>query len=276
MRVKKKKGFIQIDYVVAFGFFFIVVVFLAQYITGYISTVNEDSEILLVRAEASDLLSAADFPAEPLNWTSESEVRRLGFHTRAYRMLIVINNTQPFLINRSATPANVASELVTFNYSELGFQSIDINSTTVYDENNNSLAYQISTTNITFALPVNSSQVRYVNVYFDDDSNFSSRSVSVSGTDNLTETIFFPEKLELMQFRQLQRFMNANYTLVRNATSFRRDFSIKLLDIESGTNFVSFGGELPRKGNVVAMQRYLLYQNSSGFVKRGRLTVQVG
>lgn len=271
-----KKGFIQIDYVVAFGFFFIVVVFLAQYITGYISTVNEDSEILLVRAEASDLLTAVDFPSEPLNWTNESDVRRIGLHTRSYRMLIAVNNTAPFLINRSAAPENMESELVTFNYSELGFQSIDINSTVVYDENNNSLAYQISTTNITFAMPVNSSQVRYATVYFDDDSNFSSRSASVSGTNNLTETIFFPEKIEVMQFRQMQRFMNANYTLVKNATSFRRDFSIKLLDLNNNTNFLSFGGELPRKGNVVAMQRYVLYQNSSGFVKRGRLTVQVG
>src|SRR3989344_3608959 len=178
------KGFVQIDYVVAFGFFFIVVVFLTQNVTTYVSSVRDDSDILLSRAEAVDLLTSADFPAQPLNWSSEEERRRIGFSTTAYSILVVVNNTQPFLRNQSASPTAAASELVTLNYSEIGFRGIDINSTVIYDENNNSIAYQINTTNITFAVPVNASQVRYLTVYFDDDSNFTSRSQAVSGDDN--------------------------------------------------------------------------------------------
>lgn len=70
--------------------------------------------------------------------------------------------------------------------------------------------------------------------------------------------------------------MNANYTLLKNATQSRKDFTITILDVDNNTNFMSFGAELPRRGNVVAFQRYMLYQNSSGFVKKGRFTVQVG
>ncbi|MBI2173511.1 MAG: hypothetical protein HYT73_04900 [Candidatus Aenigmarchaeota archaeon] len=270
------KGFVQIDYVVAFGFFFIVVVFLTQNVTTYVSSVRGDSDILLARSEAVDLLTSADFPAQPLNWSSEEELRRIGFSTTAYSMLVVVNNTQPFLRNQSASPSAMTSELVTLNYSETGFRGIDINSTVVYDENNNSIAYQINGTNITFAIPVNASQVRYLTIYFDDDSNFTSRSQAVSGNDNLTERVFFPESLELMQFRQLQKLMNANYSQVRNSTMTSKDFTIKLLDIDTSVNFLSFGPDLPRKGNIVALQRYGLYQNSSGFVRKGRLTVQVG
>ena len=271
----RKKGFIQTDYVVAFGFFFIIVVFITQYVTGYLATVADSSEILLTRSEAVELLSSGDFPMEPLNWTNESDVRRIGFSTTAYRMLVMINNTSPFFLNQSQELADITSELVIINYTRLGFD-IDINSTVVYDENNNSLSYQISTTNITIALPVNASQVRYVTLYFDDDSNFTSRSVSVSGTDNLTEKIFFPEKLDVLQFRQVQKVMNANYTLLKNATQIGKDFAITILDVDNNTNFMSFGAAMPRRGNVVAFQRYMLYQNSSGFVRKGRLTVQVG
>ncbi|MDI6720993.1 MAG: hypothetical protein QMD85_01290 [Candidatus Aenigmarchaeota archaeon] len=274
--MRNEKGFIQIDYAVAFGLFFVIIVLIAQYSTNYFSTVRDNSEILLVRSEALDLLSVSDFPMEPLNWTNEAELKRIGFSTRAYKMLIVVNNTSQFLINRSASVADITSELVTFNYSENGFDNIDINSTVIYDENNNSLAYQISTTNITFSIPINASQARNITVYFDDDSNFTSRSASVTGTNNLTETLFFPERVDVMQFKQIQRIMNANYTLVRNATSSRKDFNIILLDVDRNTNFFSFGDDLPRKGNIVALQKYILYQNSSGFVRKGKLTVQVG
>src|SRR3989338_4005641 len=271
-----KKGNIQVDYVIAFGFFFLAVVFISQLVIGYLAGTRDNSGILLLRADALELLSSADFPLQPANWTSDRNTTRIGFSTSAYRIYITVNNTHPFIKNSSQVATDIPSELIIMNFTDMGFPNIDLNSTVVYDENNNSIDYQISTTNITFALLVNAAQVRNLTVYFDDDSNFTSRSVAISVIDNITETFFPHERLEILQFRQMQRIMNSNYTLLKNATRSENDFRITVLDVDSNTNFMEFGTESPRRVNVVTLQRSLMYQNSSGFVKKGRMTVQVG
>lgn len=201
--------------------------------------------------------------------------RRVGLRSDAYRFLIVVNNTASNYYNPGVSPVNLATELVVFNYSEMGYNNVDYKSTKIYDDMNMSLPYQINGDNITFVADVNASQARWYIVYFDDDSIFEDRSSAVTGVDNLSETRYAVEKINVLQFRKIMDLNRTNYTAARNLTEIGSEFRIRIYDVNTSSYFYSFGSTPPRRGDIVSFQRYMLYQNSTADINRGRMRIQV-
>lgn len=267
------KGVSHIDFVVAAGLFIVVFVIVVQSITNYLTTAENTAEINALTGRSLSLLDVADHGFFPENWTGNETLERLGLSTRTYRFYVLVNNSKERLYNQSQNVTDIASELVSFDYVNFGFGDVDINSTTIYDSSENLVPYSIQNTRITFSTPVLTNETKYFLVYFDDDSNFTNRSAVVSGSDLINESFQAVYALKAVQYRKLQALGGSNYTLVSNSTG-TGDFRIAISDLATGTEIFSYGGEVPRRGNVVALQRYVVYQNSTAGVRTGKLIAQ--
>ncbi len=203
-------------------------------------------------------------------------LNRLGFRTDAYRFTVIVNNTKPYLANTSenATAQELDGELVKINMSAFGFANIDYNSIRIYDTNNTPRPYQLDGSNVTFNASVAANESVMFAVYFDDDSVFPPANSAIAGANNLTEIIHPVEKIPVLQYFKLRHLNETNYTSIKNTAGIESSFSIKVYDIDDNTTFMSFGGSVPRSGDVVALQRYVLFQNSTAGIRNGRLTVQ--
>lgn len=266
------KASVPIDYILAIGVFLALFAYLINYTTGYYSTIKEMAEITVLRSEALNLLGIADRGYEPENWTTAPE--RIGLQSYAYRFYILVNNTADYKINQSESVINIDDELVKFNLSDLG-HDIDMNSIAIYDENNNQFPYQRAGDNITFKTDINASQSKFFLVYFDDDSNFTSMSTSISGNNNITEKIYPVEKFSLVQYKNIQKLNSSSYTTVKDNCDIENDFQIQIYDIDKNQIFIEYGGTPARAGNVIALSRYIVFQNSTAAINNGKITVKV-
>lgn len=207
------------------------------------------------------------------HWAYENLLDRIGLMTKAYRFYVFVNNTQGLLKNQSDTVRDLANELAYINYTDLGIGA-NVPSTFVIDNNNVPVAYQISGNTVIFNASINSNTDKTFTIYFDDDSNFAEQSTAMSGSDNLSETWTPAEAISIVQYRKLLFLNNSNYTRVKNSTQLPRDFSIKLIDVGTSATILNFGPTTPPAGDVVSFRRFVLYQNSTGAMRRGRVTVQ--
>lgn len=266
----KKKGAVQVDFVVAASIFIFVFVLVVQLAISFFVTSEAAEEINTLTDDANSLLSIADFGYTPSAWNGSGSVDRIGFFSRAYRFYIVADNSKPFYLNQSQSVTNLTNELVSFLYSDLGFTNIDTNSTEIYVDGGR-VPYNINGYNITFRTNIDANTIRTFTLYFDDDSNFTSRSVSVDGNNTIAETIHFVQPISVIQYRKLQTLNRSNYTEVRDSLGLK-DFSIRIDD--AGTQFFSYGGQAPRSGNVIVAQRYNIFQNSSAGIRNGSITIK--
>ncbi|MFH0832699.1 MAG: hypothetical protein V1900_03210 [Candidatus Aenigmatarchaeota archaeon] len=266
------KAMVPIDYILAAGIFLVLFAYIINYTTSYYSTVKDVAEIMTLRSEALGLLSIADRGPEPENWTNAPE--RLGLQSYAYRFYILVNNSAGYRINASEGINNIEDELVRFNLSSLGY-TIDLNSIAIYDEYKNPIGYQRNGDNITFAVSINASQSIFFVVYFDDDSNFTSSSAAVSGSNNITETIYPVERFSLLQYRKILKLNASTYATVKGNCDIENDFNIQIYDTDRNQTYVSYGGASSRAGNIVALSRYVVFQNASASINNGKLTVKV-
>lgn len=264
-----KKGAIQIDFIIAIGIFIIIFALVIQTVTTFFKTSESTAETYALTAQANRLLSLADFGMTPGDWNGTGIPDRIGLATKAFRFYILVNNSKDFYRNQSMQQADISSELVSFNYTSMGFR-IDTNSTVVYD-GGNQLPYSINSDNISFAVPISAGETKTISVYFDDDSNFTSRSVIITGTDYLTETLLAVQPVWVMQYRKISVLNSSNYDALKEKTG---DFHLKLIDLSDSSAFLDFGGVVPRTGNVVALQRYFLFQNSTAGIRNGKIVVQ--
>ena len=203
-----------------------------------------------------------------------SGLKRLGLSTKAYRFFIKVNNSLPFQINQSANMTNLTSELVTFNLTDMGF-SPDYNSFAIYNESNSTLPYMLNGSNVTFAAAVNINETKWFTIYFDDDSYFVNASAAITGVNNLTETVFPAASLQLLQYKKINELSNSNYTLIKNGTDIKNSFKITITDADTNASVLSYGPALPRIGNIIALQRYAVYQNSTAGIRNGKIIVNV-
>lgn len=266
------KGFVHIDYIIAIGIIIVIFVLTLLFATDFLAPSQEIAQIESVTTNAFSLLTLVDFPSSPTVWNDTQLPERIGLKTKSYKFFIKINNSQNFYINQSQSPVNLTNELVNFSFSDIGFGGIDINSVSVMDDNNTFVPYEISGSEIRFSVPINTSQARWYTIYFDDDSNFTSQSIPIAATNNITETVFPAERIDTVQYRQLRQLNISNYSLTRNI--FLHDFHLKLTDLSTSEIQLDYGAEIPRRGDVVALQRYVIYQNSTAHVNEGRLVVQ--
>jgi len=267
------KGLMHVDYIIAAGIFIVVFGVVVHTTISYFTTAESAADISVLTGHAYSLLSIIDYGFEPPSWNGTGSLERLGLATRAYRFVIVVNNSQDFYINQSQPVGNLVNELVSFNYSDI--EGVDINSTSVYD-GSAEVPYQINGGNITFRTDINANEVKYFTVYFDDDSNFTSKSTAVNGNNTLREYFLAIQPVNVIQYKKIQILNSSNYTSVKDSIS-GRDFRITLKNIEvtPNTNFFTYGADVPRSGNVVSMQRYSIFQNSTAGIIDGKVIIQV-
>lgn len=258
---KKDKGVTQIDFVIAASIFIITFALSMNFVTDYFSTIEDNTRIMSLRSEAFSLLGITEREPEPRNCVNNCD--RIGLHTNAYRFLILVNNTG----------GNLIDELVIFNYSYLGFTNIDYYSTTIYNESNEEVQYNVSGDTIKFKINISANQEKWFTVYFDDDSNFTDRSVAISGTDSITERIFPFENISVIQYRKIQLLNASNYSSLKDNLNVS-DFRITIYDVKTNETFFDYGGTLV-EANVVAMKKFILYQNSTASIRGGKLVIKV-
>lgn len=267
------------------------------YVSGSSDNSNTSTELPnLADAWLIGQRNLADADAEQFNGTidevaiynsslSASEIRehyqqglnRIGLRTETFRFIVFVNNTKPNLVNTSenASAQTLVNELVRLNLSTFGFGGIDYNSVVIYNETSNQVPFQINGSNITFSANVTVNASRQFTVYFDDDSLFGEKSQAViTQNDNLTETFLPAERISLLQYEKLVQLNQSNYTNVRNTADMESNFRIKLIDADTNATFIDYGGTIPRKGNIIALQRYAVFQNSTAGIRNGRLTIQ--
>lgn len=268
------KGAIQIDFMISLGLFFVVFAFIIFGMTSYFSNVKDTVDIVTLRTEALSLLRLAETDFHPSGWNGTGNISRIGLSSPAKRFRVYVNNSKSFYTDQTASVTDLGSEIVRLNLSQLGFRGHDFNSTVVYSSANVSIPYQRDTDNISFVASVNAFATTYFTVYVDDDSNFTGSSSSVSGLDNLSETITAPESVDVLQYNRIHRLNVSSYSAVKNSTLIRSDFSIRITDTDSGSVFMDYGAVVPRSLNIVSLDRMVLFQNSTGGIRKGRLLVR--
>ena len=250
------KGTIQIDYIIAAGIFFLVFAFTINFLTDYLTTTKELSEIIELRTRALSLLGMAD---------REFDDERIGLQSDAYRFYMLVNNTKENLISQEEAD-DLNNELVEFS---LPLGSFDENSVAIYSDGSQ-IPCSKSGDMIRFVTDIDANQSKLFTVYLDDDSNFTGSFVEISYFDNVTEKMYPMEKISLLQYRNIQKLGNSDYSAVKNNTG---DFYVTIYD-STGNKFFGFGGSVPRKGDVIALERYVIYQNSTAGIENGRIVVQ--
>ncbi|MBI5347017.1 MAG: hypothetical protein HZB66_00205 [Candidatus Aenigmarchaeota archaeon] len=259
----------QIDFIVAAGVFILITGFVLFFTTDYLETIRTSVKIAELRSDAMSLLSLADRDFEYAPQTT-----RIGLHSYAYRLWILVNNTQENLVNQSLAPIRLENELVTFSYAQLGFGSVDYNSTAVYENGTHEIARQVSGNTVSFSTAIDASEEKWFLVYFDDDSNFTRSSDNVSGSSNITEKIFPVYKISLVQYKKIQTVESLGYESLRNTTG-AKNFRITITDISDSQNILDFGGTVPKEANVVALDRRVIFQNETGGIRSGDLIVKI-
>ena len=63
-----KKGFTQTDYIIAIGLFIGLFALVLLYLTNYLTTLKQGSEITILTSNAMSLMSVADFNETPAGW----------------------------------------------------------------------------------------------------------------------------------------------------------------------------------------------------------------
>jgi hypothetical protein len=212
---------------------------------------------------------------------SESEVKelyqksltRIGIHTFAYRFYIKINNSIDYRKNQTVSDTDIEDELVSFNLTEI-FGKADKFSVNIVDNQSTPVPFQVSSDNITFTANVSVNQAAWFTVIFDDDSFFPNPSVTVSGSDNLTETFTAWERIDIMQYEKIRQLNLSNYTFVKNTTNAVNNFNIQISDVSTNDTISSLGPLPPKRGDVTALDRFIVYQNSTGGIRQGKIVVK--
>ncbi len=207
-------------------------------------------------------------------WAYENLLDRIGLTTKAYRFFVIVNNSGSYWKNQSQTVETIGNELVRLNFTEIGYGA-DIPSLYILEANGSRAGYEIDGNTVTFRTAINANSAKNFTVYFDDDSNFPEQTQSLAGVDNLSEVIEPVQMISVIQNRKMTFLTNANYSRVKNSTGIPRDFGIRMNDVDANNNVFDFGPPEPPSGNVVAYRRFALYQNATGAVRKGRVTIQV-
>lgn len=262
----KKKGVSHIDYIIAISMMIIILAVVVGFLNSFLSNLRHESESSASSTDALSVLSGLLYERGNIS----SRPFELG--TKAYKIYITLNNTQNYYKNQSLVAANQTSELVSFNYTQLGYTA-SVNSTAIYNESNSSVNYNINSDIISFTANIASSGSALFTVYFDADSNFTGMSVPVSGFDNITEVFYPAEELRIVQYKKIIELNKTSYSLVKNMSGIP-DFRLRIVDMQTNQTFLDYGSLPPSKANVVALQRYVLYQNSTAGIRQGRIIIQ--
>ena len=279
-----KKGALQMDYILAIGIFLLMFAILASFSTNYLQTMKNTLSVSLRRGTATDLLDSITCYDSSWNHSDVSSYpARLGLKTDMYRFFVLVNNSQDYLKNQSGNLADLTNELVEINKTAFGLD-FDENSILVLDEDGNSMSYNISGDMIIFNVDASINEAKWFTVYIDDDSNFTDQTSSVStALNNITEVVYPLERIDAIQYKKIYELNLSNYTTMKQKLGLDYNFHIRLYD-ESDNIFLDYASgynlsEIPERGNVIALQRYVVYQSASAWqiddIKKGKFIVYV-
>jgi hypothetical protein len=241
----------QIDYIVAAGIFILVVGSAIYFATNNLTNVEDEAKLMKLKAAAQVLLSG-EFDV------NISQRPDLFGDIRSFYVLV--NNTkQNYLTGEDAI--DLEAELVVINFSTLGF---DYNINSTYIDN---ILYEIVADTVRFNISLNANESKWVRIYF-DETNFTSRTKTVAGVNNLTERIYPVYSFPVVKWNKLLILNQTDYTEMKKFVGF--DFNLTVY----GAEIFSYGSSA-KKGDVVALEKPVLVQNSSGSITDGRVVVQV-
>jgi hypothetical protein len=188
-----------------------------------------------------------------------TKISEQGIGTRAWRVYVGVDN-----------PSGTKNEISRFRFSEVGFGTADMNSVAVYTSPpyGSSLQFSKFSDEISWSSQIPPGTTVYT-LWFDDDSNFSDRSQAISGSDNLTQTVWPPEPVWLIQHNALQALSVEAYASAKETYNFR----IRLLD-GNATAF-SYGLTPPVKQSVAVASKPVLYQKPNADIGLARMIVEV-
>lgn len=197
--------------------------------------------------------------------------RKIGLAADSYKIDVLLNNTIDDLSN----------ERVTLNFDEIGFPDADINSVTVYNDTGSIMACNVSESVLTFSSQISNQTAKWFTIWFSKNttSNFSSAACNstIVGSDNLTainrnESFFPAQKKRVVQYSKLSALNRSIYTIMKLLSDQKYDFHLSLKNL-SGDIILEYGEDIPTKGDINALQRSIVYQNSSAGINNGFLYI---
>jgi hypothetical protein len=269
------KGQAQMDYIIAISIIFLVMVFMVNFTTSYVSTIKDSSDAAIIRSQTYYLLGMLERGPEPANWTQDTSapLRRMGLRTDAYRFTVELRNEKGYYSDNNRHPQNLANETVYINFSRI-YPGADMGSVTIY-YNGSEIRYARQDKLVYFNTSVPAHQNRSYNVYFTAGTNITEKNTTLAGDDELTEVIFPVEKIDLLGYENLYSLNQSSVENIINSTGFDREFELVLNDADSNATYWRYGGPVPRRADIHATQRYMLYQNESGGIRPGQFIVKL-
>ena len=273
MRLEKsKKGAIQLDYIIALGLFILMLSFMINYMTNFVTVSKESLEVVSLRSKASTLIKTlADYET---TWNSSdvsSYPENIGLKTKAYWFFVLVNNTEENL-KTGGNVTSLTNELVRINFTLMNM-SPDLFSAVIYDSSRNLVTYDTDGNTIIFNVDLDINESKWFEVFIDDDSNFTDNTGTVStALDNITETIYPLRYLDIIQYRKIEKLNSSNASSFASKTGIDR-FFIELLDSAGNQVFNFSTGDIPERADVIALEKAVVYQNSTAGIEKGKLKV---
>jgi len=273
MRLEKsKKGAIQLDYIIALGLFILMLSFMINYMTNFVTVSKESLEVVSLRSKASTLIKTlADYET---TWNSSdvsSYPENIGLKTKAYWFFVLVDNTEENL-KTGGNVTSLTNELVRINFTLMNM-SPDLFSAVIYDSSRNLVTYDTDGNTIIFNVDLDINESKWFEVFIDDDSNFTDNTGTVStALDNITETIYPVRYLDIIQYRKIEKLNSSNAASFASKTGIDR-FFIELLDSAGNQVFNFSTGDIPERADVIALEKAVAYQNSTAGIEKGKLKV---
>lgn len=170
----------------------------------------------------------------------------------AYTFSIILNSSEQ-LIN----------EIVEFDYKNLKM-NINPNSTMIFDENGNTVQYDVINTTIKFVVNVSANITKVFYIYVNDNTNATHQNIYVNGNNSINESITPMRAIEIIWHENLIKLSNRSYSKLRNIV--KADFNITI------GNF-SYGVEAKGK-NIVSFYQPIIYEENAT-LKKGILKFMV-
>ncbi|GEM_PF-3138796 len=242
----------QIDYVIAAGVFLGAFLFLTAFVSNYSNT--SFSAILTTNLRESALAMLDGIGRD----AGGNKITDFGLGTDAFTFQVRITNPG----------SSTGNDSTSFKLSDVGYPDADENSVSVQD-GDTVIPHALAGGNFRFNTDVPPSD-KTVSVWFDDDSNFPTKSSTVPNiADAFNSTLLQVERIRVVSYARLQALNATPYSSVREDFNFR----ISLVD-RNGIDYYSYG-EIPPEGNVIALQRPAVFQTQGAVYVKGYLIAQV-
>lgn len=251
-----RKGFSQIDYIVAIGMFLIVFGFIVMYFTNYLTPIGDVVSISSLRSRSTSIMDSL-YSEGSLSLTGES-----------YTFKIEVTNSEEYHLNQSKPITDLTSEIVRFNFTAINYPHLNYYSTAIYDENNTFVPYYVSGDEVMFKTDIQQHETKTFTVYVSDDPYFSPAQNYIAGYNALTQAITPLEETDMIQYGRFRNISLKSYNILSRQIG--GDFNIRIVTNETTEEY---GASVPKRSDVVALEKSVLCQTRNRTVTYGEIIV---